>query len=179
MKKTSFLYKTNLDSDFFLKMEPSSFSERKYKYLNCGPRIQINPRRKYYGLELKNTIYSSPKIYMQNYNKFKHNYITEISKSKFHPQIKLNFFQTQKNKNESNFIEKNNFKIYKIKCVSNNNATKNSSIEIQTFENNNKDIRKRNNHFLRKINLKFPYTQPIKTNLDDFFLKIKKKKNIH
>ena len=144
-----------------------------FKYKNCGPRIQSHPRRKYYGLELRNTLYPSPRIYMENYNKFKHYYISDMSK-RFFPKITFQIFPTQK-------TEKITYRNKYHSISTGHTKTKvTSSIEIQTSKNNdiNYKLKSKKIHNLRKINLNFPYVKPTKSNLDNFFLEIEKKKKI-
>ena len=174
MKKTNLLLRSTFDSNLFFKTNPSTiYSERKLKFLNCGPRIQKNPIKKYYGLELKNTIYSSPRVYMENYNKFKHNYITDIAK-KILPKIRIQFFPTQRNE----YHNSRNYNYYSVKYQIDKTSSKNSNnIEIQTLDFNSINFSKsRIVQKLKKINLKFPYTKPTKSYLDDYFKEIHRKK---
>ena len=174
MKKPNLFLRKTFDSNLFFNINPSTiYSERNLKYINCGPRIQKNPIKKYYGLELKNTIYSSPRVCMENYNKFKHKYITEITK-KLLPKIRFQFFPTQNNE----YKNSRNYDYYSVKYQTNNTTSKNSTnIEIQTLDFNRIDNRKsRNFQKLKKINLKFPYAKPTISYLDDYFRKIHRKK---
>ena len=173
MKRPNLL-KSTFDADLFFKINPSTiYTERQLKYINCGPRIQKNPIKKYYGLELKNTIFSSPRVYMENYNKFKHKYITEITK-KLLPKIRFKIFPTQ---NDENYNSRN-YNYYSVKYQSNKTTSKNSKhIEIQTLDFNSIDCsRGRNFQKLKTINLKFPYAKPTKFCLDDYFREIQRKK---
>lgn len=156
MKVNLFQHST-FDSEL-IKINPfRTFFNSKYKYSNCGPRIQINPTKTYYGLEIQNTIYPSPKVYiMQNYNKFKHSYIKNLSKSVV-PNIK--YITLSKNKNvfksfnTQNSIPKQN----------------NQKSNIQIFRKNK--VVSRN---VRNIYLDFPYIKPSKYSLIDYFKKNKK-----
>ncbi len=167
MKQKSFISKLNYDPEFIIKFNPSkSVLNLKNRYNNLGPRIQINPTKRYYGLEIEKTIYSSPKIFiMDNYNKFRHDHINNLRKKL--PKIKLKNL-TDENKNL--IISKNYLKMKKINFdkYQNNNT---SQIEIKTLNNNQSKSKTRN---LKQLFLNFPYIKPTK-NIFNGLIYLKKK----
>ena len=164
MKQKSFISKLNYDPEFIIKFNPSkSVLNLKNRYNNLGPRIQINPTKRYYGLEIEKTIYSSPKIFiMDNYNKFRHDHINHLRKTL--PKINLKNLTEEK----KSIISRNYLKIKKIHCDK-NQINKSSHIENKMLKNSEKKSRN-----LKLLFLNFPYIKPTKS-IFDGFIHLKKK----
>lgn len=163
MKHKSFLSKLNYDPEFIFKFNPSKSDKNlKNRFNNLGPRIQIYPRKRYYGLELEKTIYSSPKIFiMDNYNKFKQEYINNLRKNL--PKINLTKLIDENKKNTITRNYQINFDKYE-----NNKST---HIDIDILKNNENKNRNKN---LKQIFINFPYIKP-KKNIFNGFINLKKK----